>query len=128
MTMPSAIVMEMHPAVRQLQDRVLIDFQIACSDEGAEYFTDKIIEDIVTCVDQENMAMSCLYDYAGRQKQMLEESGRDAEGHRMAEEIMDFGRDLLNNFKHHQVYENGQLNYVYSGRCTTRTLILSRYV
>jgi hypothetical protein len=124
---PSAIIMEMHPAVKQLQERVLIDFQVACSDEGAAYFTDKIIEDIVTCVEQENVAMSSLYDYAARHKQMLEDCGQDAEAQRMGKQIMDFGRDLLNNFQRHSVYENGHLNYVYSGRCTTKTLILSRY-
>jgi hypothetical protein len=124
---PGAILMDLHPAIRKLQDRVLIEMEVACSDDGAAYFTDQLIEDVVSCIDQENMAMSCLYDYADRQKQSLLDCGRDAEAQRMASEIVDFGRDLINNFKEHRVYENGQLNYVFSGRCASKTLILSRY-
>jgi hypothetical protein len=127
MARPGALILEMHPAVKQLQERVLIDFEVACSDDGAAYFTDKLIEDIVSCLDQENMALSCLYDYSASQKQRLEEEGLSAEAQRVAEQIMDFGRDLLNHFHHHRVYERGQMHYVYTGRCTTRTLILSRY-
>lgn len=124
---PGAIIMQMHPAIQHLQNRVLVEMEVACSEDGAAYFTDKLIEDIVTCIDHEPTAMSCLYDYAVRHKQSLEDCGKDAEAQRVANQIMDFGRDLLNNFKEHRVYEDGQLHYVFSGRCSTKTLILSRY-
>jgi hypothetical protein len=125
---PSALILEMHPAVRNLQARVLMDLEVACSPDGAEYFTDKLIEDIVTCLDQENYAIPCIDAYAASRKQALIEEGKHAEAQRVASEIVDFGRDLFTEFKDRGVYEKGTLNYVYTGRCTTRTLILSRFI
>jgi hypothetical protein len=127
MATPSALILEMHPAVSELQARVWQDMGIACSEENAAYYTDKLIEDIVTCLDRESMAMSSLYDYSAQQKRHLQEEGLDAEATRMGKQIMDFGCDLLNSFQQHHVYENGELHYVFTGRCTTKTLILSRY-
>jgi hypothetical protein len=125
---PSALILEMHPAVKNLQARVAVDLDVACSPDDSAYYTDKLIEDIVTCLDRESTAMHCVDAYAASCKQALLQEGRHAEAQRVASEIVDFGRDLYSTFKDRGVYEKGTLNYVFTGRCTTRTLILSRFI
>ena len=70
--------------------------------------------------------MSSLMTYAEAERYRHARQGTLTEAGNIAWDILEFGRDLYDQLKSFGVYQYGDLSYVFTGRCRTDNLILTR--
>jgi hypothetical protein len=122
MSTPDTIILDLSKAVRALHKRVENE-----SIESDGYLT-AVIEDVVQCLSQESSAISCLTTYAEAQRYRRAKEGTALEAQNIAWDIVEFGRDIYDQLKSFGVYRQGDLPYVFTGRCRTDNVILTRIV
>jgi hypothetical protein len=127
MRIPSTIIFPMPDRVVALQQ--LWRANGLCEDDlSLERYTDEVIDGVVGCLDRYNVSESALMTLAMNSKHMDIYHGRDqAFAAQNAQEIHKLGEDFLRLFTDHMLYMNGKFDYVYSGRCSNKEIILVRY-
>lgn len=126
MKFPGTIVLTMPDGVKDIQGAA-IGAQLACEQPGAEYFADQVLDELVQCLNHEGTAMSALTSFASEYRRQFDAAGLEAEGQHIADSVMAVGRELYSTFKDHSMYVQGKFDYVYSGRCSNKEIILIHY-
>jgi hypothetical protein len=127
MPIPSTIIFPLPERVASLQ-RLWREHEV-CGDElTVERYTDEVIDAIVSCLDHYNVSDSALMTFAMSDKHECINKGFEREtASEIASEIHKLGEDFQRMFTDHMLYLNGKFDYVYSGRCSNKEIILIRY-
>jgi hypothetical protein len=127
MRTPATIIFPMPERLAKLQK--LWQENGLCQDElTLERHTDEVIDSIVSSLNQQNVAYSALMTLAANDAYMNAYYGYTQDFSREnSSETHKLGMDFLNLFCEHGLYRNGKFDYVYSGRCSNKEIILIHY-
>jgi hypothetical protein len=127
MHFPSTIIFAMPDRVARIQ-RLWREHDLCLDDLTLERATDESIEGIVSCLDRFNLASSALMTLSSNVCYMDGYHGRgQGFAQQNATEHYKLGLDFFNLFCEHKLYLDGKFDYVYSGRCSNKEIILIRY-
>ncbi len=127
MRFPGTIIFPMPERVAVLQ-RFWRAHGLCDDDQSLERYTDEVIDAVVSCLDHYNVSSSALMSLAVNSKNRNIGAGYDQDfAAKNAAEIHRLGEDFVRLFTDHMLYLNGKFDYVYSGRCSNKEIMLVHY-
>lgn len=125
MRIPSMIILRMPDRVAALQ-RLWRDHGMM-EEYLLERHTDEVLDNILACLDRSNLAPSALMTFAASRAYFASQYNSDDFAAKNAALIHELGQEFFSLFIEHQLYLNGRMDYVYSGRCSNKEIILTHF-